>query len=132
MKPQIKLAAKRPIWLPRSPLTDGAVMSTPVTVPTSSPPGVRICGTQLSNGSASQAIAFAEDIMSTCYPDWHQRYPDCAVNYSYLTLSSKIRWSTGTLRDAGSYQGMSADDIVTFLLIFPKKVLSLSLKYFNT
>lgn len=126
------MSAKRPIWLPHSPLTDGAVISTPVAASTSSPPGVRICGTQLSDNSASQAIALAENIMSTCYPDWHQTYPDCAVNYSYLTSSSKIRWSTGTLRDANLHQGMSADDIVTFLLIFPKKMLSLFLKYFNT
>lgn len=98
------------VWMCLGKCSDGSVL-----LIHSSPPGVRICGTQLSDGSASQAVALAENIMSTCYPDWYQRYPDCAVNYSYLTSSSKMRWSTGTLSDAGSYQGMSAEDIAAFL-----------------
>lgn len=98
------------VWLCLGKCSDGSVL-----LVHSSPPGVRVCGTQMTDGSASQAVYLAEKIMSICYPDWYQRYPDCEVNYSYLSSSSKLRWSSGTLIDAGSYQGMSADDIAAFL-----------------
>lgn len=98
------------VWMCLGKCSDGSVL-----LVHASPPGVRVCGTQMSDGSASQAVCLAEKIMSSYYPDWYQRYPDCAVNYSYLSSSSKMRWSSGTLSDAGSYQGMSADDIAAFL-----------------
>lgn len=98
------------VWMCLGKCGDGSVL-----LVHSSPPGVRICGTLLSDGSSSQAVSLAESIMSTCYPDWYAKYPDCTANYSYLTSSSKMRWSSGTLSDAGSYQGMSAEDITAFL-----------------
>lgn len=98
------------VWMCLGKCSDGSVL-----LVHSSPPGVRICGTQQSDGSASQAVSLAENIMSTCYPDWYNRYPDCAVSYSYLTSSSKMRWSSSTLSDAGTYQSMSAEDITAFL-----------------
>lgn len=98
------------VWMCLGKCSDGSVL-----LVHSSPPGVRICGTELSDGSTSQAISLAENIMGTCYPDWYNRYPDCAVPYSYLSSSSKMRWNSSTLSDAETYQGMSADEIAETL-----------------
>lgn len=98
------------VWMCMGKCSDGSVL-----LVHSSPPGVRICGTQNIDGSPSQAVSLAEKIMSTCYPDWYNRYPDCAVPYSYLSSSSKMRWNSDTLYDAETYQKMSADDITAAL-----------------
>ncbi len=100
------------VWMCLGACGDGSVL-----LIHSSPPGVRICGTRLKDGGHSQAIALAEKCMSTCYPDWYSRYPDCAVNSSYLVSSSRMRWNSSTLWDAGSYQAMSAQEIAEFLFV---------------
>lgn len=80
-----------------------------------SPPGVRFCGTLLPDGSSSQAVALAEQIMQTQYPSWYARYPDCACSYTYLTRSSAMRWNRETLPDPEGLSGMTAEEIVDFL-----------------
>lgn len=57
-------------------------------------------------------------IMRACYPGWYSRYPDCAVGYSYLASSGKMRWNSDTMTDAAVYQNMSAHEIAAFL--FPQ------------
>lgn len=69
----------------------------------------------MKDGSDSQAIALAEKCMSTHYPDWYRRYSDCAVNYSYLESSSRMRWNSSTLTDAEAYQNMKAEEIAGIL-----------------
>ena len=98
------------VWLCLGACGDGSVL-----LIHSSPPGVRICGTRRKDGSDSQAIALAEKCMSTYYPDWYRRYPDCAVNDSYLESASRMRWNSSTLTDAETYQNMSAEEIAAFL-----------------
>lgn len=98
------------VWMCLGTCGDGSVL-----LIHSSPPGVRICGTRLKDGSDSQAIALAEKCMSTQYPDWYRRYPDCAVNHSYLESSSRMRWNSSTLADAEAYQNMSAEEIAGIL-----------------
>lgn len=98
------------VWMCLGTCGDGSVL-----LIHSSPPGVRICGTRLKDGSDSQAIALAEKCMSTHYPDWYRRYPDCAVNHSYLESSSRMRWNSSTLTDAEAYQNMSAEEIAGIL-----------------
>lgn len=98
------------VWMCLGTCGDGSVL-----LIHSSPPGVRICGTRLKDGSDSQAIALAEKCMSTQYPDWYRRYSDCAVNHSYLESSSRMRWNSSTLTDAESYQKMSAEELAGIL-----------------
>lgn len=80
-----------------------------------SPPGVIFSGTKLPNGNKSQAISLAEQIMSTHYPEWYAKYPDCARAYSFLTKSSAMRWNRETLSDDENLSGMLADEIVKLL-----------------
>ncbi len=81
----------------------------------SSPPGVIFCGTNLSNGNKSQAVIRAEEIMSTYYPSWYAKYPDCARPYWYLTNSSAMRWNRETLNDNENLSSMTANEIVNLL-----------------
>lgn len=81
----------------------------------SSPPGVIFCGTNLANGNKSQAVALAEEIMSTYYPSWYAKYPDCARPHSYLTSSSAMRWNRETLNDNENLCNMTASEIVNML-----------------
>ncbi len=98
------------VWMCLGSCPDGSVL-----LIHSSPPGVRICGTRLKDGSDSQAVGLAELCMGTYFPDWYSRYPECGVNYSYLESSSRMRWNSDTLPDAQVYQDMSAEEIIAFL-----------------
>ncbi len=101
------------VWLSLGMCEDGSVL-----LLHASPPGVRICGTRLSDGSDSQAISLAEQIMSTHYPDWYNRYPACDVGFNYLTDSKVMRWNAETMPDAAEIQNMTAAEIAAFL--FPE------------
>jgi hypothetical protein len=98
------------VWLSLGTCSDGSVL-----LVHSSPPGVRICGTLLSDGSRSEAVSLAEYCMKSFYPDWYSRYPDCSVSYSYLSGSSVMRWDTDILSNDYNIQNMSADEVVQFL-----------------
>ncbi len=98
------------VWMSLGMCEDGSVL-----LLHSSPPGVRICGTRLSDGSDSRAIALAKQIMSTRYPDWYNRYPACDVGYNYLTDSKIMRWNTETLADESGMQEMTAAEISSLL-----------------
>lgn len=80
-----------------------------------SPPGVIFCGTNLADGSKSQAVQLAEEIMSTHYPDWYAKFPECSRSYTYLTRSWAMRWSRDVLSDDEGLTDMSAEDIVTLI-----------------
>lgn len=84
----------------------------------SSPPGVRICGTKLQTDSegASQAEQLATQIMSTYYPDWYNRYPDCGVDYNYLTDSNQFRWNEETFSDVDEIWNMTSSELLDFIL----------------
>lgn len=81
----------------------------------SSPPGVRICGTDNFGTGQSQAIALAQQIMSEYYPEWYDKYPDCTVDSSYLGDYDQFRWNTKTFSDASNLQKKSADQIINLL-----------------
>lgn len=81
----------------------------------SSPPGVRICGTDSFGTGKSQAIALAQQIMSEYYPEWYDKFPDCTVDSSYLVDYDQFRWNTKTFSDASNLQKKSADQIINLL-----------------
>ena len=81
----------------------------------SSPPGVKISGTRLSDGSKSEAVYLAEEYMSKYYPDWYNKYPDCGVSYDYLTTASQMRWSESYLDDPNNIQDMTAREVMEFI-----------------
>lgn len=98
------------VWIVVGMCEDGSVL-----LLHSSPPGVIFCGTNLSNGNKSQAVIRAEEIMSTYYPSWYAKYPDCARPYWYLTNSSAMRWNRETLNDNENLSSMTANEIVDLL-----------------
>ena len=98
------------VWMSLGMCGDGSVV-----VLHSSPPGVRICGTRLADGTSSQAIALAEQYMSTYYPDWFERYSACDVGYNYLTDSKIMRWNTEILEDVTNIREMTAEEVLQFL-----------------
>lgn len=96
------------VWMVVGMCEDGSVLMLH-----SSPPGVGFYGTTLADGSKSQAVTLAEQVMETHYPDWYAKYPKCDRPYSYLTTSSAMRWNRETLTDAENLSNMSAEKIVT-------------------
>lgn len=77
-----------------------------------SPPGVILSGTSLSEGQKSQAAELAETYMRKCYPDWYEKYPECARGYHYLTDSGQLRWNKETLADEERIQEMTAEEVL--------------------
>lgn len=98
------------VWLCLGTCEDGSVL-----LVHSSPPGVRISGTKLPDGTSGKAVELAREIMSTYYGDWYDRYPECAVDYSYLTSCVKMRWDTSVLLDEMDIQNMSGEQVAEFL-----------------
>lgn len=81
-----------------------------------SPPGVRICGTPTQDGNTdSQAVKYAQKIMSTKYADFYSRYPDCSVDLTYLTEYTQMRWNQKTLKDPDHIRDMNVGEIVDLL-----------------
>lgn len=82
----------------------------------SSPPGVRIAGTPSKDGNVnSKAVIAAKEIMAKEYPEWYAKYPDCTVDYSFLTRYDQFRWNSKTMKDANKIQKLSARQIVHLL-----------------
>ena len=98
------------VWLCLGTCSDGSVL-----LVHSSPPGVRICGTELPGDYDSQAIELAKEIMSTHYESWYNRYPDCSVDAGYLTGSVRMRWDTSVLPDENDIQNASGEQIAQYL-----------------
>ena len=92
------------VWIAVGMCNDGSVLFLHA-----SPPGVIFSGTQLPDGTDSQAVALAEKIMAERYPDWYARFPDCARPYTYLTTASAMRWNRETLADPEGICEMSAE-----------------------
>ncbi len=95
------------VWMVVGMCEDGSVLMLH-----SSPPGVGFYGTALEDGSKSQAVTLAEEVMKTYYPNWYAKYPKCERSYSYLTTSSAMRWNRETLSDKENLSHMSAEEIV--------------------
>ena len=109
-KPGDVMSMKGHVWFSLGMCEDGSVV-----LMHASPPGVRICGTNLSDGSKSQAVKLAETYMRTYYPDWYAKYPDCTETISYLNDSSQMRWNAKTLSDAEGIQNMNAKQTLQFM-----------------
>lgn len=104
------MSMKGHVWISLGMCGDGSVL-----LLHSSPPGVIFCGTALADDSDSQAVKLAQTIMSTHYPDWYARYPDCSRPASYLEKSSAMRWNTNVLADEEGIRQMSAEQVVNLL-----------------
>ena len=98
------------VWMSLGCCPDGIIL-----IAHASPPGCYICGTLLPDGSRSQAVVLAESIMSSNYPEWYRKYPDCSRNYSYITDASVFRWNSDTLADPNNIRNMSAYEVVDYL-----------------
>lgn len=98
------------VWIVVGMCDDGSVLFLHA-----SPPGVIFCGTALPDGSKSQAVALAEQIMSTHYPAWYEKFPNCSRSHSYLTRSWAMRWSRDVLCDDEDLCGMTAEQIVNMI-----------------
>lgn len=94
-------------WIVVGSCSDGSVV-----MMHSSPPGVILCGTKLQNGRDSEAVRLAEKYMKEYFPEWYEKFPDCARDYSYLTGSSKMHWNRETLSDDEDLRHMSAGEVL--------------------
>ncbi len=98
------------VWMSLGQCRDGSVL-----LVHSSPPGVRICGTYLADGTKSDAVKLAEQVMQKQYPSWYARYPECGVGHFYLEKSISMRWNTDETTDPYHIQKMQAEDVILFL-----------------
>lgn len=105
------MSMKGHVWICLGTCEDGSVL-----LLHSSPPGVRICGTSGVN-KTSMALELAKEIMSSHFPDWYKRFPDCSVSPSYLTSSSQMRWNATTFPDAIDLQNLTPEELLE--LLFP-------------
>ena len=99
------------VWIALGTCADGSVLFVH-----SSPPGVRLCGTEVP-GAKSIAIQLAEEYMSEYYPDWYEKYPDCAKPSSYLENVTLMRWNEYTLKGAKEFQKLSGEEMMEYLRI---------------
>ena len=106
------------VWMVVGSCKDGSVVFLH-----STPPGVSLAGTLLSDGSESEATRLAESYMSTYYPDWYERYPECGKEYSYLTTSEAMRWNRKTLRDEEGLTKKSAEEVLEWMFSNQQKKL---------
>lgn len=81
----------------------------------SSPNGVRVCGTDNFGTGSSQAIECAQELMSTRFPEWFEKYPSCSVDSSYLYYYDQFRWSDSFFKDAASIQSSSVEEILDMI-----------------
>lgn len=107
------MSMKGHAWIVVGTCDDGSVL-----LMHASPPGIVFSGTKLADGTKSQAVALAEQIMETHYLQWYQKYPNCAKSHSYLIDSSAMRWSSEVLHDEEGLRGMTAEEVVNVL--FPE------------
>lgn len=98
------------VWIVVGACEDGSVV-----LLHSSPPGVRIAGTLLTDGTKSEAISLAEKYMSTYYPNWYKKYPECKAEAYYLTSSASMSWNRETLLDEEGLTEMSAEEVLEWM-----------------
>ena len=110
------MSMKGHVWISLGTMEDGSVL-----ILHSSVVGVIVCGTSLPEGEDSQAVRLARQFMSTCYPDWYEKFPDCSRPYSYLSGSGQFRWDENVLQDEWDLKGYSAEDM---MLSLQKKLLA--------
>lgn len=92
------------VWISLGTCVDGSVL-----LVHSSPPGVMVCGTE------GIAVCLAEEYMSTNYPDWYKRYPNCSKPSTYLENVTLMRWNEKTLTGAKTFQNLSAEEVLEYL-----------------
>lgn len=109
------MSMKGHVWIVVGMCDDGSVL-----LLHASPPGVIFSGTTLPDGSPSQAVALAQQIMQTHYPDWYARFPDVSRPHSYLTGSSAMRWSDAMLDDKEGLRSMSAEKVIQAIYAGPE------------
>lgn len=105
------------VWISLGTCADGSIL-----LVHSSPPGVMVCGTQLSSNyeegaekTKSIAVQLAEEYMSTYYPDWYKKYPNCTKPSAYLENVTIMRWNEKTLTDAEAFQNLTGEEIFDLL-----------------
>lgn len=104
------------VWISLGTCEDGSVLFVH-----SSPPGVMVCGTEvpdsneISKDGKSIAVQLAEDYMSTFYPGWYEKYPNCMKPSSYLENVSVLRWNSKTMTDVEEFQDMGGEEILDLL-----------------
>lgn len=92
------------VWISLGTCVDGSVLMVH-----SSPPGVMVCGTE------GIAVGLAEAFMENYYPDWYERYPNCAKPLSYLENVTLMRWNERTLKGAKEFQKLSGEEVLDYL-----------------
>ncbi len=101
------MSMKGHVWLCLGTCEDGSVL-----ILHSSVTGVAVCGTKLPNGEESEAVLLATDFMSSCYPEWYAKYPNCSRSYDYLSKSGQFRWSDEILQDEWDLRAYLAEDLL--------------------
>ncbi len=101
------VSMKGHVWLSLGTCEDGSVL-----LLHSSPPGVSMCGTLLSDGSESEAVRLATKYMDRYAPLWQEKYPNRSVKHSYLNAVGLLRWSEDVLRLSEHYRQMKAEEII--------------------
>ncbi len=102
------------VWIVVGSCSDGSVV-----LLHSSPPGVQLMGTPTPGGKQeSLAVALARKYMQKYFPEWYQKFPDCARGSSYLTDYSQMRWDLSgkvVMSDPDNYRNKSANRILNDL-----------------
>ncbi len=83
----------------------------------SSPPGVSMAGTLQKDSSRSEAVELAEQYMSTYFPDWYAKYPNCEREYTYISTASAMRWNRETLADEEGLTELPAKEVLERIFI---------------
>lgn len=105
------VSMKGHVWMSLGTCKDGSVLMVHA-----SPPGVKISGTPLEDGSESQAIKLAQKIMKECYSKWYERFPDCSVKGKYLTEGRVFHWNSEALKDDDNLMNMNAEEIADYII----------------
>ncbi len=104
------------VWMVVGQCDDGSVV-----ILHASPPGVQLAGTPTPGGRTdSEAVALAQKYMKYYFPDWYQKFPNCAKGLSYLTDYSQMRWDiTGNviMSDPDNYRDKTAEQILRDLFL---------------
>lgn len=120
------------VWICLGTCADGSVL-----LIHSSPPGVSICGTELSHEeknlnsvqqdtedktkTISIATQLAQEFMETYYEKWQSLYPNRTVSQTYLQNVTVMRWNTDTFLDAENYQELSGEKVIQILKMLQNK-----------
>ncbi len=102
------------VWICLGSCGDGSIL-----LIHSSPPGVRLCGTEGTEDKASQAVSLAEEYMSLHCPEWYRKYPCCQVTSSYLKDSGQMRWNVETFPDADELRSLTPEELLRVLFSEP-------------